>query len=127
MNKPKFTPGPWAVGMRHNMGNANIVFARNGDNGGKSDDAVWYDQPICSMYDMFGNIQLSNHPESTGLYNAHLIAAAPKLYAKLEELVNAANPIPVPMGENPEDSFPLRYNEEIESIRKLLAEARGEK
>ena len=83
MSETKWTPGPWKHGKtphRYKDGSTQTFGA----------DCVYSgDLAVCQVYGLWTNATLEEmEGESTqqvGLANAHLIAAAPDLYAALEE------------------------------------------
>lgn len=96
MNEPKFTEGPWLV------------------DGGREDSNLYIGTP--GEYDAIGQIWNHGDGQHDGVENAHLIAAAPDLYASLLELTTDVD--------NPPSE------EEIDEMDKraikALAKARGE-
>lgn len=92
MSGPKWTPGPWEVKKAGSC------------------TEIWADRGQVASIDLFprGSIQADS--------DAHLIAAAPDLYAALEDLLSAYE----------EDAPQGGYVSTSKSARKVLAKARGE-
>lgn len=109
MGNTKFTPGPWVYAPDYDENDGDIIINRD------------YEFPvaICFKSDLRDEIQYD--PEEVRA-NANLIAAAPDLYAALEEVLNST------MAMREED---FRYDEGSVSdvlnlCRAVLAKARGE-
>ncbi len=98
MSNPKWTPGPWsyvpAEELSHDAPGFHVVVALGGIIGGEADDPVWVIEDATNI---------------AGEANAHLIAAAPDLYAALEAVVAIAD----------------RRTVEFDAARAALAKARG--
>jgi len=106
MSEPRFTPGPWRVRLyEHHIGR-NYSIKRTHKVENKSGLQV-----VCTV--------------TSGVYaqgNLALIAAAPEMYAELEDLLNALENLPqFASGVD----FPVVFDKKIE-LRKLLRKARGE-
>ena len=102
MDAPKFTPGPWHVHPFR----------------AQVDTFVWTDAetldpvPVCALLWL-----TDRRSEGETEANAHLIAAAPELYAALEKLYNRLLD---------KLEWPEEYESELASARSALAKARGE-
>ena len=57
--------------------------------------------------------------------NALIMAASPALFKALQDIVDNARPLVVPMGGDPDTPFPLRYEPLIEQAIEALALAKG--
>lgn len=102
MSEMKFTPGPW--------------FMRVGLPGSGPWDRVTVESgPAHSPYVVCTVNRHSDHP-----FNAHLIAAAPELYAALEAAFDELLLRPLAKGDGHEKDLALRGK-----IRTALAKARG--
>lgn len=88
---PNWTPGPWRVGTHHQ------ILSTGGDN-------------RCAGIVSYNSWMGIEEAEA----NAHLIAAAPDMYAALEQLVNTAA------------SYQPHFYNELKQARAALAKARGE-
>lgn len=97
MQQPNFTPGPWEV-VNSDFFNDNAdssLVIRDGE-----------DWEICHLCDgIRGDFE-------TMAFNAALIAAAPAMYAKLQELSRKM--------------YDMAYHSEHQKIEAILARARGE-
>ena len=96
MNKPKFTPVPWHVednGLCVSDSNGVVLFLSDRPYGDETDRA-----------------------------DINLAAAAPEMYAELEDILNALENLPQFM---PGVDLPAVFDKKIE-LRKLLRKARGE-
>ena len=117
MSDTKFTPGPWVVDFDGTIGHVKSV-AEN----------EYANTPTVARYD----IGIPGVSESEQYANAHLIAAAPKLYRALDEAVKDLVAYQV------NARIASKYNSKwegvselvqptIDSARAALAESRGEK
>ena len=101
MNDPKFTPGPWMVAINEDS------------------DLVWVEDAevdtICDFYsrdrDKDGGISFNGFPNYKA--NAHLVAAAPAMYERLE----------ITLGVLKIDG---RFKVTVGKIEEILFHARGE-
>ncbi len=105
MTKTKFTPGPW--------------FAHDGY---AEQDYVYSRDDKCTSAHIICKVFTRPKTEVRGCPDAHLIAAAPELYAFLEKLVNQIE-------ENGLMQYDAIHNGEnwvLEEAKELLRKARGE-
>ena len=102
MSEEKFTKGEWAL-FEDRVG---IIDRSDSQSYGMMNEIAYID-----MYD---------HGKEQGIANAHLIAAAPEMYAMLKKLRDDIDSVIVAEGHYFEDS-------DLDRIDQLLAEARGEK
>lgn len=115
MSKPKFTPGPWKAGK-----NPCMTTVLDGHEG----KAIYTDKPNDPHHIAWANAENSEGDLDikTALANAALIAAAPDMYAALEEILGDLDTFPqVAPGVDHPEVFDLKLK-----LRKLLCKARGE-
>lgn len=103
MSDPKFTAGPWDIAAwnddSEHQGQVSAVT--------QSDE----ERVICEF--------LKSESGESQTANAHLIAAAPEMYAALEELLAWQNGPPLPTWEE-------KHNAAVSQAYAALAKARGE-
>lgn len=107
MSEVKFTRGPWKVGKYLGQGGW-VVHMDVGDKGRGSD--------IVSGVSGLDNTER--------LANAHLIAAAPDLYAALKQMIEAM--VRYEMDIAGEGDAPQRHRDLMRKARSALKKARGE-
>lgn len=106
----KFTPGPWRVGMESGH-NANVITAVSDGDG------------ICLVYGIPQNRKVDEVGTSSGIANAHLIAAAPDLMEALERLLNAYLNI---ADSGDAGNWDAEKESEVVTARAAIAKAYGE-
>ena len=109
MSATKWTPGKWFVRKRVQLGEVADCFVAAPSYQGNA-----YDSEILGD-DEYRDCDFDGDGIERKLADCHLIAAAPSMYAELEQVLEWAFV----------ERKPLRA-QEIESIKRLLASARGE-
>ena len=94
MTKPKFTPGPWIV-LENEITAPKFIYPKGGD---------YHLAEVVSRQD------------------AHLIATAPEMYEKIEQLIYR---IEDGLGPDEFDATPIQH--ELDELKSALKAARGEK
>ncbi|MBQ7396070.1 MAG: hypothetical protein IJW08_05995 [Lentisphaeria bacterium] len=109
MSKEKFTPGEWGI---FGSGEHGFVYIT--------------DNPQKDIQDKHIICQVQTNTKHSTIANAHLLAASPKMYKKLEEIYNAFFTLSFRALQSENEKGANWFMKKAMEIEKILREARGE-
>ena len=128
MSETKFTPGPWHCSIEHTVWSEmvkHIIYSGDNPLDGKKEICIIYScRSYCSE-----TTEINKQFEEQKA-NAHLIAAAPDLYAALDKLIDEIETLMSDSDAMPYSAFHIICEEGLmpntKTARAALAKARGE-